>query len=138
MTDRIFLHQMQFEGRHGVGDEERSAPQVIDVDVEMSLDLTRAGSSDDLEQTVNYSSAFDRCRVIVEEQSFHLLEGIAEAIASDLLDTFPRLEAVLVRVRKPGVPIDGVLEYAGVEIERSRLQATGGTQRDAGDRPLRA
>jgi dihydroneopterin aldolase len=26
----------------------------------------------------------------------------------------------VVRVRKPGVPIDGVLDYAGVEIQRSR------------------
>src|SRR5688500_15104056 len=112
---------MQFAGRHGVSEEERSAPQAIEVDVEMRLDLAAAGKSDDLEQTVDYSSAFDRCRVIVEEQSFHLVEGIAEAIATDLLAVFARIESVLVRVRKPGVPIDGVLEYAGVEIERSRV-----------------
>jgi dihydroneopterin aldolase len=120
MTDRIFLHQMQFEGRHGVSDEERSEPQVIEVDVEMRLDLSAAGKSDDLEQTVNYSTAFDQCRAIVEGRSFHLLEGIAEAIASDLLTAFPSLESVLVRVRKPGVPIDGVLEYAGVELVRAK------------------
>ena len=120
MSDRIFLHQMQFEGRHGVGDEERSAPQLIELDVEMMLDLGAAGRSDDLEETVNYSTAFERCRAIVEERSFHLLEGIAEAVAADLLSSFPRLESVVVRVRKPGVPIDGVLEFAGVEIERSR------------------
>jgi len=120
MSDRIFLHQMQFEGRHGVGDEERSEPQVIELDVEMVVHLGAAGRSDDLEQTVNYSAAFERCRAIVEERSFHLLEGIAEAVASDLLAGFTRIESVVVRVRKPGVPIVGVLEYAGVEIERSR------------------
>lgn len=120
MTDRIVLHQMQFEGLHGVGDEERSEPQLIELDVEMILDLGPAGRSDDLEQTVNYSAAFERCRAIVEERTFHLLEGIAEAVAADLLSGFARLELVVVRVRKPGVPIDGVLEYAGVEIERAR------------------
>ena len=120
MSDRIFLNQMQFEGRHGVGDEERSEPQLIEMDVEMLLDLGAAGKSDDLEQTVDYSAAFERCRAMVEERSFHLLEGIAEAVAADLLAGFARLDSVVVRVRKPGVPIDGVLEYAGIEIARSR------------------
>lgn len=120
MTDRIVLHAMEFEGRHGVGDEERADPQAFELDVELTLDLRDAGRTDDLEQTVSYSTVFERCRAIVEERSFHLLEGIAEAVAADLLSGFPRLESVLVRVRKPGVPIDGVLDYAGVEIERSR------------------
>jgi 7,8-dihydroneopterin aldolase/epimerase/oxygenase len=121
MSDRIQLQAMEFEGRHGVGDEERSEPQLIEVDVEMRLDLRAAGTADDLDQTVDYGAAFERCRLIVEARSFHLLEGIAEAVASDLLSQFGRVESVLVRVRKPGVPIDGVLEYAGVEIERSRV-----------------
>lgn len=120
MSDRILLQAMEFEGRHGVGEEERSEPQLIELDVEMSLDLRVAGTSDDLDQTVDYSAAYERCRVIVEERTFHLLEGIAEAVASDLLAQFGRVESVVVRVRKPGVPIDGVLEHAGVEIERSR------------------
>ena len=120
MTDRIFLRAMEFEGRHGVGDAERAEPQTIELDVELTLDLRGAGSTDDLEQTVSYSTVFEHCRAIVEERSFHLLEGIADAVASDLLSGFPRIESVLVRVRKPGVPIDGVLESAGVEIERKR------------------
>ena len=69
---------------------------------------------------MNYSEVFKHCRAIVEERSFHLLEAIAEAVAADLLAGFAPLQGVVVRVRKPGVPIDGVLEYAGVEIERSR------------------
>jgi 7,8-dihydroneopterin aldolase/epimerase/oxygenase len=120
MTDRIVLADMAFFGRHGQSDEERADEQEIDVDVEMQVDLAPAGQSDDLEQTVNYSSAFKACREIVETQSFHLLEAIAETIATRLLNDFPRLEAVTVRVRKPGVPIDGRLEYAGVAIERRR------------------
>ena len=120
MSDRIFLLGMEFEGRHGVTDEERSEPQTIGVDVEMSLDLRAAGTTDDLAQTVDYGDAFERCRIVVEDRSFHLLEGIAEAVAADLLDHFERLESVVVRVRKPGVPIEGVVEEAGVEIERHR------------------
>lgn len=111
---------MEFEGRHGVSDEERADLQAFEVDVEMTLDLRDAGQSDDLAQTVDYGKVFERCRAVVEERSFHLVEGIAEAVAADLLGGFPRLDSVLVRVRKPGAPIDGVLDYAGVEIERNR------------------
>ena len=55
MTDQIFLRTMEFEGHHGVSDEERADPQVIELDVEFELDLRPAGSSDDLAQTVSYA-----------------------------------------------------------------------------------
>jgi dihydroneopterin aldolase len=120
VADRIFLRNMEFIGRHGVGEEERAEPQLIEVDVEMEIDLRAAGTADDLAQTVDYGDVFERCRMIVEEKSFRLLEGIAEAAAADLLATYPRIVSVVVRVSKPGAPIDGVLENAGVEITRDR------------------
>ena len=120
MSDQIFLVGMEFMGQHGVTDEERAEPQTIIVDVEMTVDLRAAGTSDDLDLTVDYGKAFDRCRAIVEERSFHLVEGIAEAIAADLIDSFARIESVVVRINKPSAPIEGVFENAGVQIERRR------------------
>ncbi len=120
MSDRIFLHGMVFEGRHGVTDEERREPQPIQVDVDVEVDLAAAGSSDDIDQTVDYRDVFEICRVVVEERSYHLLEGIAEALAAEVLDRFPAVEAVTVRPRKPGVPLAGAVEHAGVEIKRGR------------------
>jgi dihydroneopterin aldolase len=120
MSDRIFLSGMSFEGRHGVSDEERSETQVIEMDVEYELDLREAGTNDDLALTVSYSDVFEICRAQVEQRSYHLLEAIAEGVAADILGEFERVTRVAVTVRKPGVPIDGVLEYAGVRIERER------------------
>jgi len=120
MADRIVPANMGLETHVGAPDDERNEPQVIEVDVEMTTDLRAAGQADDLEQTVDYGEVFQHCRRIAEEGAFHLLEGIAESIASDLLSGFPRIESLRIRVRKPGVPIDGVLDYAGVEIERAR------------------
>ena len=120
MTDRIVLQGMTFLGRHGVGEEERADAQEIELDVEIELDLRPAGTSDDLGQTVNYSRVFDVCRDVVEGNSYHLLEGIGEAIAGRVLDRFAAVDAITVRVRKPGVPIDGRLEFAGVELQRRR------------------
>jgi len=125
MSDRILLRRMEFEGRHGVSDEERSEAQAIEVDVELSADLRPAGTSDDLAQTIDYARVFELCRAQVEDHSYHLLEGIAEAVAADILAAFERVEAVTVEVRKPGVPVDGVLEDAGVRIERDRAPRSG-------------
>jgi len=123
MTDRIYLHEMVFEGRHGVTDEERASPQEIEVDLDVTLDLRPVGRSDELADTVDYADLFAACRDIVEQRSFHLLEGIAEAIASAVLDGFPLVETVNVRVKKPGLPIEGRVEHAGVGIERRRRPA---------------
>jgi dihydroneopterin aldolase len=120
MNDQIFLRRMEFEGRHGVTEEERAEPQTIELDVELRLDLRAAGHSDDLAQTVDYGDVFEICRAQVEQHTYHLLEGLAEAIATDILGRFPDVGSVVVRAMKPGVPLDGVVELAGVGIERSR------------------
>ncbi len=119
MSDRIVLSGMRFEGRHGVAEEERSLAQLIEVDVELALDLGAAGASDDLERTVDYGSVIELCRRVVEERSFRLLEAIAEAIAADILAS-TTAESVTVHVRKPAVPVDADLDFAGVEITRGR------------------
>ena len=120
MADRIVLSGMEFEARVGADDDERAERQAILVDVEMTVDLRSAGQADDLAQTVDYADAFRRCREIADGSTFNLLEALAEAIAAELLAAFANVESVRVGVRKPGVPIDGVLEFAGVDIERSR------------------
>jgi dihydroneopterin aldolase len=120
VSDRIFLSGMAFLGRHGVSEEERAERQQIELDLEVTLDLRPAGAADDLARTVDYGALFETCRVVVEERSFHLLEAIAEQVARDVLAGYPLVDSVRVSVRKPGVPIDGELDWAGVSIERRR------------------
>ena len=53
-------------------------------------------------------------------QRFNLLEAAAEAILIDLLDHFPLLAEVTIKIRKPSVPVDCICEYFAVEITRCR------------------
>jgi dihydroneopterin aldolase len=119
MTDRILLQAMRFEGHLGAGDEERAYPQEIEVDLEVEADLAAAGASDDLTDTIDYGPLIELCRRVVEDGSFHLLEGIAAAITSAVLAS-SRASAVTVRVRKLAVPVDADLDFAQVEIHRER------------------
>jgi dihydroneopterin aldolase len=117
--DRIILHNMVFRGRHGVHPAERELGQRFEVDVELGLDLSRAMVSDALPDTADYSRAFAIVREEVEEHRYQLLEALAGAIVRRLLAELP-VVSVLVRVRKPQVPMPGILGYAAVEIQRRR------------------
>jgi dihydroneopterin aldolase len=120
MTDHIYLSNMNFECQIGAGDGERAELQTIEVDVDMTLDLRAAGEADDLEKTADYGAVFELCRHVAEDHEYHLLEGLAEHAAKEILKKHAAVQSVAVTVRKPGVPIDAVLDYAGVRIERSR------------------
>ncbi len=120
MSDRIVLHNIELQGRHGFYDHELSAAQPFEIDIELQLDLQPAGVDDDLEQSVDYGRVYDIVRQIVESTSFRLLEALAEAISHEILSAFPAVDEVGVRVRKPAVKLSGPLDYAGVEIRRQR------------------
>jgi 7,8-dihydroneopterin aldolase/epimerase/oxygenase len=120
VSDRIMLTNMVFSGRHGVGEEERAEPQRFEVDVELHLDLRPAGLSDDLDRTVDYREVFEICRSVVEGPSRDLIEALAERIADRVLERSRSkgTTEVVVRVRKPQVPLPGQLDHASVEIAR--------------------
>lgn len=122
MADKIILRGAQFHGKHGVSPEERIVGGRIIVDVEIEYNLSRAESSDDIADTISYSSVFKVIRALVEETESQLLERLAGKIVSALFEKFP-VDAVTVNVRKQPPPIRGVVESAGVEIRRRRESA---------------
>jgi dihydroneopterin aldolase len=120
MTDRIVLANMLFQARHGVLDWEKAEAQRFEIDLELGADLRPAGRDDDIASTVDYRGVYETTRHVVEGSSFNLLEALAEALARGLLESQPLVDEVVVRVRKPDVQLGGPLDFAGVEIRRSR------------------
>ena len=119
--DRIRLNGMVFYGYHGVLPEERALGQRFVVDVEVFTDLRRAGVSDDLADTINYSQVYATAREIVTGPACQLIEAVAERIAARVLAEHGAAERVVVSIRKPEVPIPGsVLASSEVRIERER------------------
>ena len=118
--DRIVLEGMQFYGFHGVNPEEQALGQSYLVDLAVELDLTPAGRSDRLDDTVSYTHLYRAVQSVMEGESRNLLETAAQAIADQVLAQFP-VDAVSVSVKKPRPPVRGsVIEHAMVEIYRRR------------------
>lgn len=118
--DKMVLRGMEYYGYHGVFAEERKLGQRFIVDLELEMDLSAAGSSDDLTATVNYAEVHELVQGIVQHKSFKLIEALAEHIASSVLDTYTMVDALTVRVTKPHPPFDIHFEGVTVELYRSR------------------
>jgi len=116
-VDKIILKDMEFYGYHGVLPEETRLGQRFSVDMELSLDLSKAGQSDNRNDTVNYAEAFRTVREVVEGRPRNLIEAVAEDIAAAVLERFP-VYMVTVRVKKPCAPVPGNFAYMAVEITR--------------------
>jgi dihydroneopterin aldolase len=117
--DKLVLEGMRFFGHHGDVDAERELGSHVYVDVELSADLSAAGHSDVLGDTLDYVRCYGIVRDVVEGRQYRLLEAIAEGIAAALLQE-PRADSVRVRVAKQP-PIDGYIERCAVIIERARV-----------------
>lgn len=121
--DTIFVEAIEFYGYHGASDEEQSVGHRYSVDVELRFDTRRAGETDDLHDTINYSAVAKSIVRTGTSVQCRLLERLAARMAQNLLEEFPT-DWVRVRVRKPRPPMNVIAEAAGVQIERSRQQGS--------------
>lgn len=120
MADLVRLQGMTFSAAHGASPGEWTRERRFVVDLEVEADLRRAGATDDLADTVNYSTLHGVVRDVMKGPPVNLLETLADRIAQRVLRDFP-VQAVRVRVAKPGVPIDeGGQAMASVEVRRER------------------
>jgi dihydroneopterin aldolase len=118
--DVIRLHNAVFYAYHGVMSDEQNLGGKFEVDVELHCDLSEAKKSDSLHQTVNYEKVYGVMKQAVVGKKYLLIEALAQTIASGILNGFPSVQRVTVRVRKPGAAVHGVIDHVEVEIESVR------------------
>ena len=113
--DIIFLEQVKIQTKLGVPKWERMVPQTIILDIEIGYNLTNACKSDAIKDTIDYGAVVNRLHESLAENSFKLVEALAEHICQLILNEFGAL-SVKVKVAKPGI-LPG-LKSLGVVIER--------------------
>ena len=115
--DKIILNGCRFYGYHGAFAEEQTLGQIFVVDLELTVDLTKASQSDNLDDTVHYGLVFEAVQKQVEDKKYILIERLAGAICEDL---FAQFQSIKVRITKENPPINGHYKSVGIELERSR------------------
>lgn len=118
--DKIVLNNMAFYGYHGNLASEKELGQRFFVDITVTTDLTKAGQSDNLEDSINYVEIYESTKAIVEGESCNLIERVGTKIADHLWENYKGIVGVSVTVRKPEVPIPGILDYVAITITRGQ------------------
>lgn len=115
--DTIHLRGLEFYAYHGVLPEEQVLGQRFLIDMDLFSDLSKAGSSDQVEDTIHYGEVYQVIKACVTGTSHQLLEHLAEDIAQRVLGQFS-CTSVRVEVHKPQAPIPGIFRDVSVEIWR--------------------
>ncbi len=116
----IRLYNAVFYAYHGNHHEERRLGGKFHVDVEMETDFTEAAETDDLSKAVNYADIYDLIHESLMNEKFNLIETVAKKIADSVLAAWPMVTRVSVKVRKPGAPIKGVIDYVEAQVDECR------------------
>ena len=115
--DTIELRGLVASGYCGALPEEQTRAQPLEVDLDVMLDLSRSGATDELTDTVDYGALCTMIEGIITTESFVLLERLASRIAEAVL-TDERVDEVTVAVRKLRPPVPQQLSTSGVRITR--------------------
>jgi dihydroneopterin aldolase len=111
----VEVRDLHVFGRHGVHAEERERGQDFVFDVE--LEVGERGTSDRVEDAVDYVEVARVVQEVSDGRQFALLEALASAVADELERRFAP-GRVRVRVRKPEVRPAGLDGAVGVTVTR--------------------
>lgn len=118
--DKILMKNLGFYGYHGLLKEEAVLGQKFFLDIELGVNTKEAGLTDDMTKSVSYADVYEVVKDIVENKRFNLLEALSENIAQEVLSRFDLVKEIMVRVKKPEAPVNGIYDYFGIEIRRAK------------------
>ena len=116
MRGTVSVRNLEFQGRHGWSAAERKTSRRFQVDVEMSVALDRALTSDRLEDTVDY---YEVCKLVVEIGEggpYRLLEATAGKMLRTLKARWPDAK-ITVELRKLHPPCPGNPSHTSVRVQ---------------------
>jgi dihydroneopterin aldolase len=119
MEDCIHLDGIRVYAHHGVYEDEKARGQVFLIDVHISIDLSGAGRTDDLGQTIHYGDLADAIVERASNERWDLIERVAERTAELVLED-ARVEQVRVTVHKPEVTLPTPVGNVSVSVTRGR------------------
>ena len=115
--DKVIIKDLLARGIIGLNDWERLKPQEILINIILYGDLSSAGLSDNIEDSINYKTIAKGAQNLAENCQRLTVEALADDIANFCLEA-DKVKKVSVRVEKPGAV--RFAESVGVEIEREK------------------
>lgn len=131
--DYISISNLLLFASHGVFEEEKRLGQKFLVDIRLALSTQHAALHNDLESSVHYGLLAREVKDLFCSKSHDLIETCAEEVAQFILKSYPMVEDVFVRVKKPWAPVHLPLDTVCVEVCRKRHRVFLGLGSNIGD-----
>ena len=120
MLNVVRIKKASFYAYHGALAEEQSIGGNFEAEVDLYFNFSEAAETDDLSKTINYEEIYKQINKVIYQKKYYLIETIATIIADNLLDTYPILEKIDVKVRKNNVPVGGIIDHVEAQVVKSR------------------
>lgn len=116
--DEIHIKNLEVYAGHGVYEEENRNGQLFVTDIILYTELREAGMADEMALSTSYGEVSRFINRFLREHTFRLIEAAAEHLATELLIAFPRVEKLVLELKKPEAPVRLPFSYVSVRIER--------------------
>lgn len=113
----IEIEGMQFYAFHGHFESERKVGNEFKVDLKIETKCYPAAVSDDLNDALNYQSAYEIVKTEMSVTS-HLLENVAKRILDCLYSNFKSITKAEVKISKMNPPMGGQIEKVSITLSR--------------------
>jgi FolB domain-containing protein len=116
VNDYIHIDQLEVFAHIGVPDEERASPQRLTFNITFWPTHHAPKLEDDIARTVDYAAVCTETKKFVHNRSDRLIETLADALASHLLEVF-EMQRITIELRKFILPD---VESISVTVTRDR------------------
>ena len=114
--DVIRIEQLEVRAHIGVPDDERASAQKLTVNLALFPVRSLDDLNDEIGRAVNYAAVCDEVKKFVEGRRDKLIETLADALASHLLEAF-EIRKITIELRKYILP---ETEFVSVTVTRER------------------
>lgn len=111
----IDIRDLRFHAFHGVEAQERLTGNDYEVSLRLQVDVSRAMVSDNVDDTVNYAEVYALTRREMAVPS-NLVEHVAYRIGLGIMDRWPEIKSVDIRLTKLNPPMGADCKGAGVQL----------------------
>lgn len=113
----IEIEGMEFYAYHGHYEEEQIVGNRFLIDLKIETDCRKAAVSDDIEDAVNYQTAYKIIKAEMKKKS-NLLENIAGRILDAIYEKLDNLKSVTIKVSKMNPPMGGKIKKVSITMTK--------------------
>jgi dihydroneopterin aldolase len=118
--DKVSLKNLQAFCKLGSYDLERILGQCLNINIDLYFNLSIAGKTNKIEDTINYVEVSLAIRELAMSKEFYLIENLCEEICDMLFRDFAILEGIKLEITKSIVNADQFTGTPMVTVFRNR------------------